>query len=412
VNHKLLVSIRIALRALLVNKLRSALTMLGIVIGVSAVITMVAMGAGATESIKQQVSSFGSNMLVVVPGSVNDRGAQLGLGRAVSLTEADARAIAAECPAIAYASPVAQGGAHIVFGNNNWSTSIQGVTPDFLHIRDMTVQWGDAISAQDVDAASKVVILGRTVAENLFGDGYPVGQTVRIGRVPFTVVGVLRSKGQSNMGQDQDDVVLMPISTAKKRVLGSNEANAEAVGQIMVQARHITQMTRAEDEIRELLRQRHNIQPEKEDDFQIRNLEEFFSAMKNAVLVMAVLLASIASISLLVGGIGIMNTMLISVAERTREIGLRQAVGAKVRDIKFQFLVESAVLSAIGGGIGIALGILAATIISHFAPFRAIVSPVVVMIAFVFSAMVGVFFGYYPARKAALLDPIEALRYE
>jgi putative ABC transport system permease protein len=412
VNHKLFASIRIALRALMVNKLRSALTMLGIIIGVSAVITMVAMGAGATESIKEQISSFGSNMLVVVPGSLNDRGTRLGLGRAVTLTAADAIAIARECPSVGYASPVASGGAQIVFGNNNWNTSIQGVTPEYLDIRDMTIEWGNAFGREDVDAANKVVILGQTVAENLFGDGYPIAQTVRIGRVPFTVVGVLRSKGQSNMGQDQDDTVLMPISTAKKRVLGGNEANAESVGQIMAQARHISRMAQAEDEIRELLRQRHNIQGEKEDDFEIRNLEEFFSAMKNAVLIMAVLLASIASISLLVGGIGIMNTMLISVAERTREIGLRQAVGAKVRDIKFQFLVESAVLSGIGGVIGIALGIGVAMVISRFAPFQAVVNPAIVAIAFAFSAMVGVFFGYYPARKAALLDPIEALRYE
>jgi putative ABC transport system permease protein len=410
--NKVLPSVKIAFRALRINKLRSALTMLGIIIGVAAVIAMVAVGSGATQRIQEQIASIGSNLIIVLPGSITSSGIRLGAGNAVSLTQDDATAIEAECPAVEAAAPVSRGGAQVVYGNSNWATVIQGTTPDYLRIRDIEIASGQAFTSQDVEGAAKVALLGKTVVDNLFGSTDPVGQVIRIKDVPFTVTGTLVPKGQSPGGMDQDDVILMPITTAKKRVLGLNQANAGSVGSIMVQARGPNLMNAAEQEVRTLLRQRHRLQPSQDDDFTVRNLEDVFSAQETSARVMSILLAAIASVSLIVGGIGIMNIMLVSVTERTKEIGLRQAVGAKTKDILAQFLIEAVTLSVLGGVVGIALGSVASMLISHFAQWTTLIRPSAVVLAFVFSALVGVFFGYYPARKAAFLDPIEALRYE
>jgi putative ABC transport system permease protein len=329
-----------------------------------------------------------------------------------TLTEDDAKAIAAECPSVAAVAPSVRGGVQVVYGNNNWATTVQGVTPDYMTIRDYTMLSGLFFTDQDVDAAAKVAVLGETVVQNLFGNSDPTGQVAIIKNVPFTVVGVLTPKGQSPSGQDQDDIILLPISTAKQKVLGTNKANAKAVSTLMVQASGPAAMDQAQQEMEALLRERHRILDGQEDDFTVRNLTEVFAAQESSAQVMSILLGAIASVSLIVGGIGIMNIMLVSVTERTREIGLRQAVGAKTRDILSQFLVEAVTLSVLGGMIGIVIGLAASALISHFAQWSTEVSPLSILMAFVFSALVGVFFGYYPARKAAYLDPIEALRYE
>ena len=409
---KLIATVRIALDALKSNKMRSALTMLGIIIGVAAVIAMVGVGSGATARIDEQIQSIGSNVIIVLAGSVNSGGIRLGSGASQTLSEDDAKAIAADCPAVEAASGAVRGSAQIVYGNNNWATSIQGVTPEYLSIRDYAIDFGRAFTSQDVDAAAKVALLGRTVANNLFGDADPVGQVIRIKNVPFTVSGVLSAKGQSPTGQDQDDVILMPLTTAKRKVLGSSQANLSSVSSIMVQARGPKMMKDAVQQVTDLLRQRHRLQPTQDDDFSVRNLEEVFSAQETSAHVMSILLAAIASVSLVVGGIGIMNIMLVSVTERTREIGIRIAIGAKKRDILRQFLVEAVTLALMGGVIGIATGLSASALISFFAKWSTLISPMAILLAFGFSAMVGVFFGWYPAKKAASLDPIVCLRYE
>ena len=409
--RKLAASVRIALSALRINKMRSALTMLGIVIGVAAVIAMVAVGSGAQSRIKEQIASIGSNLIIVLSGSITSSGIRLGTGYAQTLTMDDAAAIPRDCDAAALACPVVRSGAQVVYGDNNWGTQIQGTTPDYLAVRDLRIQEGQAFTTQDVDGATKVALLGKTVVDNLFFGEDPVGKVIRIRAVPFTVVGTLVAKGQSPTGQDQDDVILIPITTAKKKVLGTSQANYAAVGSILVQARE-GRTKEVEDQIRVLLRQRHRLQPNEDDDFTIRNLEEVFKAQETSASVMSMLLAAIASVSLIVGGIGIMNIMLVSVTERTREIGLRQAVGAKPRDILGQFLVEAVTLSLAGGAVGILLGVSASMLISHFAEWNVLLSPGAIAMAFLFSAFVGVFFGFYPARKAAYMDPIEALRYE
>jgi putative ABC transport system permease protein len=409
--NKILPSMKIAFRALRVNKLRSALTMLGIIIGVGAVIAMVAVGSGATARIQQQIASIGSNVIIVLSGSISSGGIRMGTGNAQTLTEDDARAVGQECPAVQAAAPSSRGGAQVIYGNNNWGTQIMGTTPDYLLIRDIGIQRGQAFTTQDVDAATKVALLGKTVSDNLFAGDDPVGKIIRIKAVPFTVVGTLIPKGQSVSGQDQDDIIIVPLSTAKKKVIGASQANAQAIQQIMVQGRD-GQTKQAEEEVKGLLRQRHRLQPNQDDDFNVRNMEEVFAAQESSAQVMSILLASIASVSLIVGGIGIMNIMLVSVTERTKEIGLRQAVGAKTKDILAQFLVEAVTLSVLGGTIGIVLGVTASLLISYFAEWNTLVSPGSILLAFVFSGLVGVFFGYYPARKAAFLDPIEALRYE
>jgi putative ABC transport system permease protein len=409
--RKIAASVRIALRALRVNKMRSALTMLGIIIGVAAVIAMVAVGSGAQVRIQEQIASIGSNLIVVLSGSVTSSGIRMGTGNAQTLTEDDARAIIRECDASAYAAPVVRGGVQTVYSNNNWGTQVLGTTPDYLPIRDLAVERGQPFTTSDVESASRVALLGKTVIDNLFNGDNPVGQVIRIKKVPFTVIGTLVPKGQSPTGQDQDDVILMPISTAKKKVIGTSQANYAAVGSIMVQARE-GRTQDVQDQMKALLRQRHHLQTNEDDDFTIRNMEEVFKAQETSARVMSILLAAIASVSLIVGGIGIMNIMLVSVSERTREIGLRQAVGAKTRDILSQFLVEAVTLSIVGGAVGIALGLAASRLISYFAQWSTVVSLGSILVAFLFSALVGVFFGFYPARKAAYMDPIEALHYE
>ena len=408
----ILATVRIAFRALRVNTLRSALTMLGIIIGVAAVITMVAVGSGAKAQIAQQIRSIGSNVIIVLSGSLTSGGIRLGHGSALTLTEEDTKAIASECPAVVLTASSVRGTGQVVFGNNNWSTVIQGTAPEFLEIRDFRVLYGRPFTRQDVDGATKVALVGQTVVENLFGGTDPVGQIIRIKKVPFTVVGVLSPKGQSPWGQDQDDIILLPISTAKKKVLGVSQANARAVGTILVQAGGPMMMKEAEDQVATLLRQRHHLQPDQEDDFSIRNLTEVFAMQEQAAEVMSLLLGAVALVSLVVGGIGIMNIMLVSVRERTREIGLRLAVGARMRDILTQFLIEAVTLSLIGGLIGIVLGLAVSILISSMAGWSTQISASAILVAFTFSGFVGVFFGYYPARKAARLDPMEALRYE
>jgi putative ABC transport system permease protein len=409
---KLVSSIRIAFRALTMNKLRSALTMLGIVIGVASVIATVAIGSGATERIQDQIASIGSNIIIITPGSTSSSGVRLATGNAVTLSEADARDIPSQCPDVAVTAPYVRGGAQVVNGNSNWATSVYGVTPDYLIIRQLSVADGAEFTQQDVDSANKVAVLGQTIVDNLFGGVEPVGQSIRIKNVPFTVVGVLAAKGQSAQGQDQDDVILLPISSAKRKVIGARSTNADGVDLIMMQAKSGTQIQAAQDEAEALLRQRHHLQASEDDDFTIRNLEELFAAQEASSQVMAIMLAAVASVSLVVGGIGIMNIMLISVRERTREIGLRQAIGAKTRDILSQFLVEAITLSIAGGSIGVLLGVGVSALISNLAGWATSVGPGAVALAVSFSAVVGISFGYYPARTAAFLDPIEALRSE
>ena len=405
-------SARIAVRALRVNLLRSALTMLGIVIGVGAVITMVAVGTGAQARVAEQIQSLGSNMIIVLSGSAVSGGVRMGSGSQLTITEDDAWAIQREVRTVAAAAPTSRGGAQIVYRNLNWATSVQGVTGEFFMAREWDVTDGRLFSQDEVEGAAKVALIGQTVVGNLFGDGDPLGQVIRIKNVPFGVIGVLERKGQTTFGQDQDDTVLIPLSTAKKKVLGSSQANARAVGSIAVKVREARAMQDAEQEIRSLLRQRHRLQAFQDDDFWIRNLTEVLQSQEASSRVLTWLLAAIASVSLPVGGIGIMNIMLVSVTERTREIGLRMAVGARGRDILVQFLVEAVTLSLIGGVIGIALGLGGSYAIAYFAQWRTLVSPEAVALAFVFSAAVGVFFGFYPARQASRLNPIDALRYE
>jgi len=408
----LLSSIRIAFRALQINRLRSGLTMLGIVIGVAAVIATAAIGSGAKQRIQQQIASIGSNIIIILPGSLTSSGLRMGTGNAVTLTESDARELPAQCPDIALAVPVVRGGAQIVYENSNWATILFGTTPGFLEVRDLSVAEGASFSQQDVDSANKVAVLGKTVVSNLFGEMDPVGQSIRIKNVPFLVVGVLDRKGQSPTGQDQDDVILLPISTAKRKVIGIKSANADAVDSIIMAAKGGNQIQVAQDEAKALLRQRHHLASSEDDDFSIRNMEEIFAAQEASSRIMSIMLAAVASVSLIVGGIGIMNIMLVSVHERTREIGLRQAVGAKTRDILTQFLVEAVTLSIAGGCAGIFLGIAASMVISRLANWNTVVNVGAVILAVFFSGFVGISFGYYPARKAAYLDPIEALRSE
>jgi putative ABC transport system permease protein len=403
---------RIAVRALRVNKLRSALTMLGIVIGVGAVITMVSVGAGAQARVAEQIASLGSNMIIILSGSVSQGGVRIGSGSQLTITEDDAWAIQREIPLIEAAAPSVRGTGQVVYGNLNWGTVLQGVTPEYYTAREWGVTDGRPLTQEDVDGATKVATIGQTVAYNLFGDTDPLNQVIRIKKVPFTVVGVLDRKGQNTWGQDQDDVILIPMSTAKNKVIGGSQAKAKSVGAISVRVRDAATMKQAEEEIGQLLRQRHRLQSYQEDDFWIRNLSEVLQSQEASSQVLTLLLAAIASVSLLVGGIGIMNIMLVSVTERTREIGVRMAIGAKGRHVLAQFLLEAVILSVVGGAIGVVLGITASTLISRIAGWPVQVGAGPVAMSFGFAALVGVFFGFYPARKAARLDPIEALRYE
>ena len=405
-------SVRIATRSLRVNMLRSALTMLGIIIGVSAVIAMVGVGAGAQARVAEQIQSLGSNLIIVLSGSTTSSGVRAGHGSQLTITEDDAAAIAREVAGVQVAAPAVRGVAQVVYGNLNWSTVVQGVTSVYNEARDWPVATGRSVNPEDQDGATKVAVLGQTTAENLFGGVDPLDQIIRIKKVPFTVVGTLARKGQSSWGQDQDDVILIPLSTAKKKVLGVSQANPRSVGSISIKVRPDEDMAEAEAQIRVLLRQRHRLQPFQDDDFWLRNLSDVLQTQEESSRVMTYLLAAIASVSLLVGGIGIMNIMLVSVTERTREIGLRMAVGARRRHILLQFLIEAVTLSLIGGIIGISVGVGGSEAISYFAAWRTLVAPGAIVLAFGFAAGIGIFFGFYPARKAAQLDPIDALRYE
>ena len=407
---RLLASLRIALRALTVNKMRSALTMLGIIIGVGAVIAMIAVGTGAKKRIADQIASMGSNLIIVLSGSSTSGGLRFGSGTVPTLTVDDAKAILNEIPSVKYVAPILGGGAQVVFGNQNWSTIINGTTPEELEIRERSLAAGRSFTQQDVDGATKVCLLGKTIVDNLFGGIDPIGQIIRIKMVPFTVVGVLAPKGQSTQGQDQDDTIIVPLTTAQKKLFGMQFPGM--VRLIMVQATAPEAMKDVEDQINDLLRQRHHIQPKQDNDFSVRNLTEIMSTQEQSANVMSLLLGAIASISLIVGGIGIMNIMLVSVTERTREIGIRIAVGAKGRDILLQFLIESLVLSLIGGTLGIGIGVAGTLILSSFTQWPTLFSIKAILFAFLFSSLVGIFFGFYPARKASMLNPIEALRYE
>ncbi|MGH8661228.1 MAG: ABC transporter permease [Burkholderiales bacterium] len=405
-------SIRIALRALRVNKLRSTLTMLGIIIGVAAVITMIAVGAGAQARVEDQIRGLGTNLVILFPGSVTSGGVRMGAGSRSTLTEDDAYAIQREVRGVQAAAPTLRGTGQAVAGNNNWSTVFYGVTPEYFEARNWVVATGKIFDAADLTGSGKVALLGETVARSLFGDLDPVGQVIRIRKVPFVVIGTLERKGQNLLGQDQDDVILMPISTARNRVLGGGTARQRTVGSVSIKVRDGEDMSEVIEEVQSLLRQRHRLQPGTEDDFALRNLSEVLQAREESSRIMALLLAAIASVSLLVGGIGIMNIMLVSVTERTREIGLRMAVGARARDILAQFLVEAVTLALIGGLLGILLGVGGSYAVGHLAEWRTELNAQAILLAVGFAAAVGVFFGFYPARKASRLLPIEALRYE
>jgi ABC-type antimicrobial peptide transport system permease subunit len=408
----LLAALLSALRALGTNWLRSVLTMLGIIIGVAAVITMIAIGGGAQARIEEQMKSLGTNIMLVLPGAVTSSGVRLGAQTGQTLTEEDARAIAADVPEVQAVAPSLRAGAQVVAANANWSTGVMGTTPDYLEVRDWPLASGRSFDEVEMAGAAKVAVIGLTVAQQLFGDADPIDQTIRVRKVPLQVIGVLSRKGQNSMGQDQDDVIVVPISTFRNRVQGMSAGRIKRVGAITVKVREGQSMQEAEQKMRELLRQRHRLQSGAEDDFSIRNLTEMLEAQEESSRVMAMLLAAVAGVSLVVGGIGIMNIMLVSVTERTREIGLRMAVGARSRDILGQFLIEAVTLSLVGGAIGIVIGLVATWAIGSFAGWQVLLSGNSILLAVGFSAAVGVFFGFYPARRAAALLPIQALRHE
>ena len=405
-------ALRSAWRALASNALRSMLTMLGIIIGVAAVITMIAVGAGATQRVQEQMKGLGSNIMLVVPGGVTAGGVRQGAQTLQGLTEDDALAIALEVPEVQVAAPTSRTSAQLVAGNTNWASTVFGTTNDYLEARDWPLESGRLFEASEIQGSAKVAIIGQTVARELFGDMDPVDQTMRIKSVPVTVVGVLARKGQNSMGQDQDDTVIVPISTYRNRVQGSGGGRLKRVGSINVKVREGQSMKVAEESIKELLRQRKRVQPDGDEPFTVRNLTEILQAQEASSQIMTLLLSAVAGVSLIVGGIGIMNIMLVSVTERTREIGLRMAVGARGRDILTQFLIEAVTLSLIGGAIGVLLGAIATWAVGQFAGWQVSMTLNSIVLAAGFSALVGVFFGFYPAKRASELLPIQALRHE
>ncbi len=398
---------KVALVALRRNPMRTLLTMLGVIIGVGCVVTMVAIGQGATAAVQSQIGALGTNFMMIFAGSRSAGGVHMGAGTSQRLTEDDAAAIVKECPSVAVAEPAVRSAGQTVYGNQNWATSVQGSGPDYPTIRAWAVEKGAFFSEADVKAATKVAVIGATVAENLFGDANPVGEVIRIKDVPFRVIGVLEKKGSNMGGQDQDDLIVAPYTTVQRRLAGITY-----IHMIMVSAIAPDKIEQATAEITALLRQRHRLTDRQDDDFIIRSQQEIASAASQMTGVLTALLGAIASVSLLVGGIGIMNIMLVSVTERTREIGVRRALGARRSDIRRQFLIESSVISGLGGAIGVALGFGASRAIARFAGWATLMQPQVIVGALLFAGLVGVFFGIYPAAKAARLDPIEALRYE
>jgi len=404
--------LRVALKALRVNKMRSSLTMLGMIIGVAAVIAMLAIGGGAQERVREQLKNLGSNLMLIIPGSTTASGVRLGIGAAQTLSEEDAQAIALEIEGVVVAAPTLRGSGQVVAGNANWATQFYGTTNDYLIARDWPLAAGRLFEPNELTSSGKAALIGLTTAQQLFGEADPIDQVIRVRKVPLTIVGVLARKGQNALGQDQDDIVLMPLSTARNRVLGQTQGKQRRIGAISVKTADGAEMKAIEERIKDLLRQRMKVQPGADDPFTIRNLTEILQAQEAASRVLTLLLGAVASVSLLVGGIGIMNIMLVSVTERTREIGLRMAVGARGKDILKQFLVEAVTLSMIGGALGILLGVAASFAVGAFANWRTDITPQAIVLAVGFSAAVGVFFGFYPARKASRLLPIEALRYE
>jgi putative ABC transport system permease protein len=404
---KLTATFVMALRALRRNKLRTTLTMLGIIIGVLAVIAMVAMGNGATSQVEGQIAALGQNVILVFSGSFTQSGVKAGWNNAGTLKIEDADSIKREVPDAVAVSPEVRTNSQVGAGNQNWFTNIQGESPDYFSIRNWQFTEGGSFTDQDVRSANKVAVIGQTIVTQVFGNDDPLGQILRVKGVPFTIVGVLVSKGLSVMGQDQDDVVITPYTSAMKRLMGVTNIRS-----INIQAVSPDKIPAVQEQITQILRQRHNIVGDHDDDFTIHNQQEFTDASTATFRILTILIVSIASVSLLVGGIGIMNIMLVSVTERTREIGIRMAVGAHGKDILLQFLIEATSLSSMGGIIGIILGIGVAKLISIFAQWPTLVSPISIILSFMFSACVGIFFGFYPAKKAAALDPIEALRYE
>ena len=401
------VLVKVAAQSIVKHKLRMFLTMLGIVIGVAAVIVMVAIGTGAQSSIQSQISNLGTNMIFVMPGASGVGGVSQGAGTFNRLTLQDAEKVRRESTLLSAVSPVTFTGAQIVGGLGNWRTRVNGVSTDFQIIRDWAVQSGTFFTEADQRAARKVLVLGSTVARNLFADADPVGEQVLLRGVPFKVIGVLASKGQQFGGQDQDDIAIIPYTTAQTRVSGGMR-----IGQILASTSSTADIPAAQEELRAIMREAHKIGDGEDDDFTIRNQDELAQVVQGTARVMAALLAAVASISLLVGGIGIMNIMLVSVTERTREIGIRMAIGARSSDVMIQFLVESVVISMVGGVIGIVLGLIGATVLGRLTGWSTVTPPQAVFMAVAFSAAVGVFFGFYPARQAAALNPIQALRYE
>jgi putative ABC transport system permease protein len=405
----LLAIIRVAVRALNRNKLRTALTMLGIIIGVGAVIALVSIGQGAQAMVQNQINGMGTNMMFIMPGNVMTGGASLGAGAANTLSEEDFQSMIKEVPTIAAASEIMRASGQLVFSNQNWFTQIQGTNEKFPYIRNWKVDRGDFFTDVDVRTSERVIVLGKTVADKLFQGMDPIGQMIRVRNLPFRVVGVLAAKGQSMVGQDQDDTAVMPYTTVQRKLLGQQ---LPSISQVMISSISPEASTVTEMQITDLLRQRHKIQPGQTDDFIVRNMTDVAQTSAQITTLMTILLGSIAAISLIVGGIGIMNIMLVSVTERTREIGIRMAVGARPNYIRLQFLTESLVLSLVGGFIGVLIGGSLAAVVARFLGWPTLVSALSVLVSFAFATGIGIFFGYYPAHKAAALDPIEALRYE
>lgn len=400
-------SILIALEGLKANKLRSILTMLGIIIGVGAVIAMVSIGMGVRDKVQSSIAGLGSNLLIVSPGAASSGGSKQAAGSGITLTDKDAAAIARQVQGVTLVAPTVGRQYQIVFGNQNWTTSVQGTTPEYLGVRNFTVEEGSFFTSQDSESRARVAVLGKTTADNLFNGVNPIGQTIRINKAPFRVVGVLGSKGQSAGGMDQDDIILIPITAAQERLMGITYIQS-----INIQAASGDVIDQVQEEVTSLLRQRHNLAANVPDDFRVQNMVAVMATATETTGNITLLLGIIAAISLLVGGIGIMNIMLVSVTERTREIGIRKALGARYSNILLQFLIEAIVIGVVGGLMGIGLGIGASYAISAIAGWGTVISSLAIVTAFGFSVLIGLFFGIYPARKAALLDPIDALRYE
>lgn len=396
-----------ALEGMVSNKLRTFLTMLGIIIGVGSVIAMVSLGLGMQEQVKENISSMGSNLLIVMSGGRTANGQRIASGSGAKLTYEDAKAIEKNVDGIKYVAPGVQSSYQLVAGNQNWNTSVQGYTPNIIEIRNYTIADGRMFTEREMSSRDRVCVIGKTVADNLYPDGNAVGQLVRINKAPFQVIGVMGAKGQSSMGQDQDDVVFIPLTTAMQRLMGLT-----SVRNITIQCENENTINQVQSDVITLLRTRHKIKNGEDDDFTVRNLAEIIKTAQETIGSITLLLAIVAAISLLVGGIGIMNIMLVSVTERTREIGIRKALGATYKDILLQFLVESMVIGVTGGTTGMILGVIVSSIVAHVIGWKVVISGLAIVISVLFSVGIGLFFGLYPAKKAALLDPIDALRYE